>query len=65
MLGVASCILLLTQQRPVVWLFGAILIAVGGVLYVLARWGRKHAEKRNTHPDGDPVDNQKESHEHA
>src|SRR5690606_5625112 len=40
-LGIASCILLLTQQRPVVWLFGAILLAVGVVLYLLTRWGRK------------------------
>jgi APA family basic amino acid/polyamine antiporter len=36
-LGVASCILLLTQQSPQVWLFGAILLAVGGVLYAIAR----------------------------
>jgi len=40
-LGVASCILLLTQQRPEVWLFGAILLAVGVVLYLLAQWGRR------------------------
>ncbi|CAH0190529.1 MULTISPECIES: APC family permease [unclassified Microbacterium] len=39
-LGIASCILLLTQQRPQVWLFGAILLAVGVVLYLLAQWGR-------------------------
>jgi amino acid transporter len=62
-LGIASCILLLTQQRPVVWLFGAILLAVGGVLYALARWGRAHAEKRDHHPD--PLDNQEDTHEHA
>jgi amino acid transporter len=64
-LGIGSCILLLTQQRPAVWLFGGILLAVGGALYVLARWGRKHAEKKNTHPDGKPVDNQEDTHEHA
>ncbi|HWM34590.1 MAG TPA: APC family permease [Pseudolysinimonas sp.] len=36
-LGVASCILLLTQQEPVVWLFAAIALAVGGVLFLIAR----------------------------
>jgi amino acid transporter len=40
-LGIASCVLLLTQQRPIVWLFGAALLAVGGVLYLLALWGRR------------------------
>src|SRR5690606_34058099 len=40
-LGIASCILLLTQQRPLVWLFGVALLAVGGVLYVLAWWSRR------------------------
>ncbi|MBT2483886.1 MULTISPECIES: APC family permease [unclassified Microbacterium] len=59
-LGVASCILLLTQQRPVVWLFGAILLAVGVALYFLARWGRTRAENRTPHTDGT-----KENHEHA
>jgi amino acid transporter len=36
-LGVASCLLLLTQQTARVWLFAAVLLAVGGVLYVVAR----------------------------
>jgi amino acid transporter len=45
-LGIASCILLLTQQRPIVWLFAAILIAVGVVLFFIARWTRKRAESR-------------------
>jgi amino acid transporter len=36
-LGVASCVLLLTQQSAKVWLFAAILLAVGGVLYLGAR----------------------------
>lgn len=35
-LGVASCVLLLTQQTGEVWLFGAILVAVGAVLYLAA-----------------------------
>ena len=60
-LGIGSCILLLTQQRPVVWLFGAILIAVGVALYLLARWGRKRTESRKTDDDR----NTEESHEHA
>jgi APA family basic amino acid/polyamine antiporter len=40
-LGVLSCILLLTQQSAEVWLFGAILLAVGVVLFVLARFAQK------------------------
>ncbi|SEH89025.1 Amino acid transporter [Mycolicibacterium rutilum] len=36
-LGVASCVLLLTQQTAKVWLFAAILLAVGAVLYLAAR----------------------------
>ncbi len=40
-LGVLSCILLLTRQRPEVWLFGGIAIAVGVGLFFLARLGRR------------------------
>ncbi|BBY43544.1 APC family permease [Mycolicibacterium celeriflavum] len=36
-LGVASCVLLLTQQTATVWLYGAILVAVGAVLHLVAR----------------------------
>ncbi|BBX17703.1 amino acid permease [Mycolicibacterium duvalii] len=36
-LAVGSCVLLLTQQSATVWLFGAILLAVGAVLYAAAR----------------------------
>ncbi|GAA1850534.1 APC family permease [Microlunatus capsulatus] len=36
-LGVASCVLLLTRQEGVVWLYGLGLLAVGVVLYGLAR----------------------------
>jgi basic amino acid/polyamine antiporter, APA family len=39
-LGVASCVLLLTQQSGIVWLFGGILLALGVVLYFIARWVR-------------------------
>lgn len=41
-LGVGSCILLLTQQDAKVWLFGAILLAVGAVLYLVARVATRH-----------------------
>ncbi|KWX21600.1 amino acid permease [Mycolicibacterium wolinskyi] len=36
-LGVASCLLLLSQQTAKVWLFAAILVAVGAVLHFVAR----------------------------
>jgi amino acid transporter len=36
-LGVASCVLLLTQQSAKVWLFAGVLLMVGAVLYVLGR----------------------------
>lgn len=36
-LGVVSCVVLLTQQTAKVWLFAAILLAVGAVLYLAAR----------------------------
>lgn len=39
-LGVLSCIGLLTQQDGLVWLFGAILLAVGVGLYFTARFAR-------------------------
>nr|WP_090273780.1 APC family permease [Mycolicibacterium komanii]CRL66675.1 amino acid transporter [Mycolicibacterium komanii] len=43
-LGVASCVLLLTQQTAKVWLFGAILVAVGAVLYLVARVATRKAD---------------------
>lgn len=42
-LGVASCVLLLTQQSAKVWLFGCILLAVGAVLYLVARTAARRA----------------------
>ncbi len=36
-LGVGSCVLLLTQQSAQVWLFAGVLLVVGVVLYVIAR----------------------------
>ena len=35
--GIASCVLLLTQQDAQVWLFGGILIVVGVVLFFATR----------------------------
>jgi len=48
-LGVASCVLLLTQQDAQVWLFGAILLAVGALLFLATRLGRRG---RAGHEDG-------------
>jgi len=69
-LGVASCILLLTQQRPVVWLFGAILLAVGVVLFVLARWGRARSDRATAAATASaspttPHDTQEDTHGNA
>jgi amino acid transporter len=44
-LGVASCLLLLSQQTLRVWIFGAILIVVGAGLYFVARWARGRGER--------------------
>ncbi|MDQ1217801.1 APC family permease [Microbacterium arborescens] len=44
-LGVASCLLLLSQQTLRVWIFGAILIVVGVGLYFVARWARSRGER--------------------
>lgn len=40
-LGIASCVLLMTQQRGIVWLFGAALLVVGLGLFALAQWVRR------------------------
>jgi APA family basic amino acid/polyamine antiporter len=45
-LGVLSCVLLLTQQSAQVWLFGAILLAVGAVLFAIARVTRSKSGER-------------------
>jgi amino acid transporter len=58
-LGIGSCILLLTQQRPIVWLFGGILLAAGAVLYAVTRWARRRTETNTT------THAEKENHEHA
>jgi len=46
-LGIASCILLLTQQRGMVWLFGAGLLLVGLALFALAQWARRRSGVRH------------------
>lgn len=46
-LGIASCILLLTQQRGIVWLFGAGLLAVGLGFFALAQWTRRRSGVRH------------------
>ncbi|MET4099964.1 APA family basic amino acid/polyamine antiporter [Agrococcus sp. UYP10] len=45
-LGIGSCVLLLTQQEPHVWLFGGIAIGVGLVAYAATRFGRSAASRR-------------------
>ncbi|THE07392.1 APC family permease [Microbacterium oleivorans] len=42
-LGIGSCILLLTQQSGTVWIFGAVLLAVGAVLFFATRWLRSRS----------------------
>ena len=42
-LGVASCLLLLTQQTAKVWLFAAILLAVGVALFIFRHEWRRGA----------------------
>lgn len=46
-LGIASCILLLTQQRAIVWLFGAGLLLVGVGLFAAAQWARRRSGARH------------------
>ncbi|OBK71225.1 APC family permease [Mycobacterium sp. 1274761.0] len=50
-LGVASCLLLLTQQTASVWLFAAALLAVGAVLYLLARAATRRESRDESHAD--------------
>lgn len=45
-LGIGSCILLLTQQRPIVWLFAAILLSAGVLLFFAAQWARRREVRR-------------------
>lgn len=45
-LGIASCILLLTQQDGIVWLFGGALVLLGVILYAIARWGTRRTAAR-------------------
>lgn len=45
-LGVLSCVLLLTQQRPLIWLFGGMMVVAGAVVYLLMRAGGNAVESR-------------------
>lgn len=45
-LGIGSCILLLTQQRPIVWLFAAALLGLGALLLLASRWARRREARR-------------------
>jgi len=47
-LGVASCVLLLSQQSAKVWAFAAVLVAVGALLYFLARGASSRPVRSNT-----------------
>jgi len=47
-LGIASCVLLMTQQRGIVWLFGAALLVVGLALFALAQWARRREGARQS-----------------
>ena len=47
LLGVASCVLLLTQQSLTVWLGGGILLAIGALLYLVARLTSTSAQKKS------------------
>jgi APA family basic amino acid/polyamine antiporter len=68
-LGILSCILLFTQQPPEVWLFGAILLAVGAVLYLLTRWSRRRSGNTETDPQTEAraqtVSTEGDTHDHA
>ncbi|MFD1713371.1 APC family permease [Amnibacterium flavum] len=45
-LAIIASIVLLTQQTGVVWLGAAAYVAVGSVLFLIARYGRKRAEAK-------------------
>lgn len=46
-LGIASCIVLLTQQGPTVWLGGLILLVIGVLLYFVARFSGRRDQKKS------------------
>ncbi|HCX85330.1 MAG TPA: amino acid permease [Micrococcales bacterium] len=50
-LGIASCVLLLSQQEPIVWLLGAVLLAVGVVLHLVAQWNERRAPRDGAAPE--------------
>lgn len=50
-LGVISCLVLLSQQRPIVWLFAAALLAVGVVLWFVSRRFAATPTEESSHTD--------------
>jgi APA family basic amino acid/polyamine antiporter len=54
-LGVASCILLLTQQEPIVWAFGGGFLVLGAILYFIAR-ATSRSERAGSAERAEPAD---------
>ncbi len=57
--ALASCVLLLTQQGPEIWLRGGILLAIGTILYLLTRMAagsRATANQDNNRTEGRSAD---------
>jgi APA family basic amino acid/polyamine antiporter len=44
-LGVVSCVLLLTQQDPIVWAYGAALLGIGAVLHLVTKRRSERGER--------------------
>ncbi|KQQ09788.1 APC family permease [Rathayibacter sp. Leaf296] len=44
-LGVASCVLLLTQQAPIVWAYGAALLGIGALLHLATKRRSERGER--------------------
>jgi len=53
-LAIASCLLLMSQQPWQNWLRAGVLLALGAVLYGLARWWRPAARERHVEPGQTP-----------
>lgn len=50
-IGILACIVLLTQQSPIVWLGAAGYVVVGSLLFLLARLGRARTERADAPQD--------------
>lgn len=55
-LGVLSCILLMTQQAPRVWLMAGVLLAIGALLYAGARFAASRRGGAGQKKSGEGVD---------